>query len=355
LSEVQALRLNREYTLPHPDPGVRLLRLRRDGRDSIQEYDAKLRRKRDELAAAARDLALVWEDVRRAARLQLGRLYDEANYAFEPAEAFGVSWKFVSLTVPSYLRHNVELHREEQARIEADLRASADLKEQELSEELMKLVDRLVERLEPGRLLDGRFVVISVKRLEDGTTEVRHRGEGGDLATKVLNDAELAARVKFDHRPKTFQEGTVAALQDTVAHVREVASEWGIGSGGLSTVAQRLEACGWAAGITASGCGRSSPRWASISWTRWCRRRGGWWPAGPCAPAAWAGGNGSRRGGRAAGRGGVPGRPGGGRAAGRGRAGGRPAAGVVGRTSGVSPAAALPRGAAVCYRRRRVG
>ncbi len=130
-------------SLPFPEPGIRLIR-----QDEIDVFNSHLNRLREELADAVTTLDEQYAELRSAARLRLGSLYDVADYPVTLAGLFDVSWDFPSVEPPPYLQQlNPELYEAECQRVRARFDEAVQLAEEAFTEELAKLVSHLTDRL----------------------------------------------------------------------------------------------------------------------------------------------------------------------------------------------------------------
>ena len=92
----------RGMSVPFPESGVRLIR-----QDRIEPFNERMAELRTELAEAVEELDRQYDDLRAAARQQLGSLFNEGDYAPSLAGAFAVDWDFPSVEPPRYL---MQLH-----------------------------------------------------------------------------------------------------------------------------------------------------------------------------------------------------------------------------------------------------
>lgn len=232
--KINALKTNRRYTLPHPEPGVRLVRTGGPNLDLMSRFVREFESLQAELKEATEKLYYDWVKVREVAKEELGSLYDPVDYDFDPREAMTASIRFYEVDVPSYLQHNRELYQREARRVRAELELVKQMKEAELTEEIFQLVARLSERLQPRKLLDETHEVLEMETVGD-EVRVIYQPSGtskkSDRREAVIPKAELASRVKLDRRPKTFRDSTVSALIEGLQHAEEMLEELAIGGG----------------------------------------------------------------------------------------------------------------------------
>jgi hypothetical protein len=137
-------------SLPYPEPAVRLIR-----RGDVEEVQHRMTGFSEELAHVVQELENGYDDLRAAARRQLGRLYAEADYPPALAGLFAMSWEFPSVEPPEYLRRLApHLYQEECRRVAARFDEAVELAEQMFMGELGGLVSHLAERLSGA--VDGK-------------------------------------------------------------------------------------------------------------------------------------------------------------------------------------------------------
>ena len=130
-------------SLPYPEPAVRLVR-----QDDLDELQMRMCQFAEELAAAVAALDAEFDELRLAAREQLGRLYCEADYPQSLDGLFTMAWDFPSVEPPEYLRRlSPQLYRQECQRVSARFDEAVQLAEQMFLSELGELVSHLAERL----------------------------------------------------------------------------------------------------------------------------------------------------------------------------------------------------------------
>jgi len=130
-------------SLPYPEPAVRLV-----PQEDLQEIQRRMAQFEEELQAAVDQLDESFQELKDAARQQLGRLYCDADYPASLARLFAMSWDFPSVEPPDYLRRlSPELYRQECRRVAARFDEAVQLAEQMFLEELGALVSHLSERL----------------------------------------------------------------------------------------------------------------------------------------------------------------------------------------------------------------
>jgi hypothetical protein len=148
-------------SLPYIDPGVRLLR-----RDDVSAFDSNMSTIQYELSEAVVEFDQCYTELVDQARLQLGHLFDPADYPTTLSDLFAITWDFPSVTPPSYLRSvNPELYQQECRRVQAKFGEAVQLAEQMFAEELSQLVSRLAERLSGS--VDGKPKVFRDSAIEN--------------------------------------------------------------------------------------------------------------------------------------------------------------------------------------------
>lgn len=140
----------KERSLPFPEPGIRLIR-----QDDVREFDLQMGEFRRELDSAVVELDRHYEDLRLAARVRLGELFDPSDYPETLVGLFGIEHDFPSVEPPPYLQQlSPDLYHQECRRVSARFDEAVRLAEQAFVEELARLIDHITERLtgqEDGR------------------------------------------------------------------------------------------------------------------------------------------------------------------------------------------------------------
>lgn len=133
----------RGMSLPFPEPGLRLIR-----QDRIATFNVHMEELKQELEESVRRLDDEYAELREAARLRLGRLYNPADYPPSLAGMFRVTWDFPSIEPPDYLRQlHPDIYELECQRMRQRFDEAVQLAEQAFTEELLQLVSHLSERL----------------------------------------------------------------------------------------------------------------------------------------------------------------------------------------------------------------
>jgi hypothetical protein len=154
-------------SLPYPEPAVRLA-----PQDDVEVLQARMTQFAEELARAVAALDEEFDQLRLAAREQLGRLYCESDYPASLAGLFAMSWDFPSVEPPEYLRRlSPELYRQECQRVSARFDEAVQLAEQMFLSELGELVSHLAERLSGDA--DGKPKVFRDSAVENLATAPR--------------------------------------------------------------------------------------------------------------------------------------------------------------------------------------
>ncbi|MBC8355309.1 MAG: hypothetical protein H8E66_25310 [Planctomycetes bacterium] len=130
-------------TVPFPEPGVRLIR-----QNGIIDFESQMSVFREELVEAVQSLDEHYDELREAARQQLGSLFNATDYPPQFRGLFLLEWDYPSVEAPSYLRQlNPELFEQECARVASRFDEAVRLTEAAFVEEFAKLVEHLTERL----------------------------------------------------------------------------------------------------------------------------------------------------------------------------------------------------------------
>jgi hypothetical protein len=176
-------------TLPFPEPGIRLLK-----QDDIPAFDVHLTSLRVELAEAVQALDRHYLDLKDLARLQLGSLYNPADYPTSLVGLFGIAWEFPSVEPPDYLRElSPQLYDQECQRVATRFDEAVRLAEDAFLAELGKLVAHLTERITGQE--DGRPKIFRDSAVEN-LTDFFHRFR----ALNVRSNAQLDELVEQARR-----------------------------------------------------------------------------------------------------------------------------------------------------------
>ncbi len=133
----------KSLTLPYPEPGVRLIK-----HMDLELFQKQMERFQQELRQAVDELEDHFEELKRAARIRLGQLFNEMDYPAYLTAEFQVFWDFPSVEPPDYLRRlNPELYERECRRVADRFDQAVELAETAFIEEFHKLLTHLTERL----------------------------------------------------------------------------------------------------------------------------------------------------------------------------------------------------------------
>lgn len=181
----------RTMTVPFPTKGIRLLR-----KDLVESFDQTLRKYRDELIEATRDLQEIYGELREEARERLGDLFDAGEYPAAVRDAFAIDWDFPSVEPPDYLKElNPKLYAAEQEKVAARMEEAVRLAEEAFATELHELVAHLVDRL---------------------------TGDGGDGKPKQLRETAVTNFGEFLERFQSLKVGNNAELDQLVERAAQI-------------------------------------------------------------------------------------------------------------------------------------
>ena len=180
----------RAMTLPHPEPGIRLLK-----RDRAQDFSRTLDEYRQKLHESVGKLESHYARLKDAARVRLGTLFNESDYPPHLSGMFDVSYEFISLEPPAYLLElSPEVYQEQQRRVAARFEEAIDLAEKAFTSELAQLVSHLVERL---------------------------TGDGAGGEKKVFRDSAIANINGFFERFRSLNVGSNSELDKLVTTAQQ--------------------------------------------------------------------------------------------------------------------------------------
>ena len=151
-------------TLPYVEDGIRLIR-----QADVAVFDAKMGELRTALKEAELSLEMHYDEERQKAKERLGDLFNPNDYPKSMLAQFDVEWSFPSVEPPDYLLTiNPALYEQEQKRVAAKFEQAVALAEQQFTNQLALLVQRLADSLEPGE--DGKKRMIKSSAVENFVT-----------------------------------------------------------------------------------------------------------------------------------------------------------------------------------------
>ena len=139
----QITRYWKDSSLAYPEAGIRLIK-----QDRIDHFNHTLRGFKEELEVGVRHLDQHFMELKDAARIRLGSLFDVSDYPVSLIDEFVVEWDFPNVSAPDYLRQlNPEVYEEQAQLISRRFEETVAMAEQAFIEELDQLVNHLAERL----------------------------------------------------------------------------------------------------------------------------------------------------------------------------------------------------------------
>ena len=129
--------------MPYPETGLRLIR-----QDRIEDFNSTFEDFREQLEAGVRMFDEQFAQIKEAARVRLGSLFDLTDYPSSLENEFQINWDFPSVDPPDYLRRlNPEVYAEQSRRVSQRFDEAVGLAESAFVEELDRLVNHLASRL----------------------------------------------------------------------------------------------------------------------------------------------------------------------------------------------------------------
>jgi len=204
----RALSLWKGMSLPYPEPGIRLIR-----QDDVPVFDVQLTSLKAELAEAVLALDERYGELKSAARLRLGRLYNSTDYPDSLIGLFKLEHDFPSIEAPEYLRElSPELFRQEQARVTARFEEAVQLAEEAFTAEFAKVVSHLTERLSGTD--DGKPKVFRDSAIENlGEFFGRFRALNVRSSVELDRLVEEAQRIVRGVEPQALRENGMLRQQ----------------------------------------------------------------------------------------------------------------------------------------------
>lgn len=184
---------SRDMTLPTTTDGLRMIK-----RDCVGEIDRILRRQKSELELKARQLKAELPAIINRERARRGRLFNEEDYNFDPVAAVDVRWWFPSVTEDKDLAElDDSVYQNEVARVRDEMRGVVTKAEEQMAEEMFKMLDAIVERLtgveEDGKragkpkMFKDNTVAKLFEELDYMSSQLKDNGIGGDALTKAAS------------------------------------------------------------------------------------------------------------------------------------------------------------------------
>lgn len=232
------------YTLAYPEPGIRLVK-----RGMLDKLVAEFEKLREQLRVEAQRLRDQLPAIKAKRAAALKRAYDEKHYNVDPAQCYRIEWQVVNLLdVPSYLEHNEALYKKESRKINETLRQVVRLEEARLAKQAMDAWDAILERLEPQRYLDDKWVVkdvirrktphglrmeviVQLRKDDPLLVPLTKGGKRPSTQSILLTSAEFRNRVSTKNTDrKRFQEGTLHRAFQALNEFKQRVMESGIGN-----------------------------------------------------------------------------------------------------------------------------
>ena len=139
----QATRFWKENSLPYPESGIRLIK-----QDRIEDFNSTFGDFREQLESGVRMFDERFSEIKDAARIRLGSLFDLSDYPSALENEFQIQWDFPAVDPPDYLRRlNPEVYAEQSRRVSQRFDEAVELAESAFVEELDRLVNHLANRL----------------------------------------------------------------------------------------------------------------------------------------------------------------------------------------------------------------
>ena len=130
----------KDSSLAFPEPGIRLIR-----QDRIDDFDLKLAGYQQELQTAVDSLDEHFNELKEAAMVRLGSLFNLSDYPESLANEFAVDWDFPNVEAPDYLRRlNPEVYRQQAELVSQRFAETVAMAEQAFIDELDQLVACLI-------------------------------------------------------------------------------------------------------------------------------------------------------------------------------------------------------------------
>ncbi len=241
-SAVNRLCTDRYYTLPHPEPGVRLVKKGKD--EMLRE---KITAATTAVATAAQQMNDSREHIKTVMRKEFSGRFKkhEKVYDLDFTLLFRVDFKFVNLEVPSYLQHSEKLYAEALATAKSEAKEVIQLETEAMAKTLFDVIDHLVERLESRRMLDQTHEIVDVEVHGDQhivtyVTKGAKMTRANELVMELTAE-QFEERVADSNKRKTFTNVTAKKIFDEMEYAEHQLGQTGIGGGELAAVFTRLK------------------------------------------------------------------------------------------------------------------
>jgi len=181
----------RDMTLPTVTDGLRMIK-----RDCVGDIDRLLRKQEIELTSKALQLKQALPAIIERERERRGRLFNEEDYRFDPTAAVAVRWWFPSVTEDSDLAElDSSVYQREVERVRQEMQGVVTKAEEQMAEEMYKMLDVIVERLtgteEEGsragkpKMFKDNTVGKVFEELDFMSVQLKENGIGGEALTRA--------------------------------------------------------------------------------------------------------------------------------------------------------------------------
>lgn len=237
VARVNALTTDRWYTLPHPEPGIRLVKKGKEEelRDAVEKATFQI-------TAAAQEMNADRENIKEVMRGKLQGRYEKhaAIYNLDFTKLYVVTWKFPNLDVPDYLKHSEKLYAEAEATAMSEAAEVVKMEKIAMAKTLFGVIDHLCERLESVRMLDRKHEVIEAD-LEGDEYTVTYLPQGQKMQKKnydveTMSVEEFEKRVKESSKKRVYTNATAGKVFDELDYATHQLEQTGIGAGELEEV-----------------------------------------------------------------------------------------------------------------------
>jgi hypothetical protein len=139
----QSRNMVQKYALPFPITSLYLV-----PKDSLTTVDERLQAFKTRFWNKVTEFEAVYGQAREEARVNLGNLFDEADYPADIRSKFKFDWRFLVLTVPTKSKIlTPEIYEREKEKFQALMEETRELAMTALREEFAQIVRFMVERL----------------------------------------------------------------------------------------------------------------------------------------------------------------------------------------------------------------
>ena len=214
---------DRTMTLPTTTDGLRMVK-----KDCVGQINQQLKRLKGLLVEKAELLQYAMPQIIERSRTHRRDLFNEEDYNFDPTKCVGLSWHFPAVTEDTELAElDDQVYQDEVQRVREEMRGVVLRAEEQMAEDMVKMLDAITERLsgveESGKrkgkpkMFKDHTVNKLFEELDLMSSQLRETGIGGEaLATAARRISSTLKGQTADTLPDMLRNN--GAYRD---HVRD--------------------------------------------------------------------------------------------------------------------------------------